>query len=148
MRTVMFMAQLKAGDTNAGPEDLSGAEDYAVRHGQRYFEGMLHHLRGVAAFAAGDVEAARSRAERALQEFGTSSDLWGIVNATDTLGHSLAAVGDYEEAMEVYERALDAGVRDLHEDAVPLLYHYGLSRSVGGRHRGRGTAFRGVRRAG
>ena len=128
MRTVMFMAQLKAGDTNAGPEDLAGAEDYAVRHGQRYFEGMLHHLRGVAAFAVGDVEAARSRAERALQEFATSSDLWGIVNATDTLGHSLAAVGDYEEAMDVYERALDAGVRDLHEDAVPLLYHYGLSR--------------------
>ena len=28
----------------------------------------------------------------------------------------------------MYERALAAGVRDLQEEAVPLLYHYGLSR--------------------
>ena len=89
---------------------------------------MLHYYRGVAAFASGDVVEARSRSERALEAFAASGDLWGIVNASEILGHSLAAVGEYDEAMRVYERALAAGVRGLHEEAVPLLYHYGLSR--------------------
>jgi predicted ATPase/DNA-binding SARP family transcriptional activator len=128
MQTVVFLARLKAGDTNAAPEDLAGAEDYAVRHRERFFEGMLHHFRGLAAFASSDVAEARSRAERALDAFAASGDLWGIVNASEILGHSLAAVGEYDKAMEVYERALDAGVRGLYADAVPLLYYYGLSR--------------------
>jgi predicted ATPase/DNA-binding SARP family transcriptional activator len=128
MQTVVFQARLQAGDTNAAPDDLAGAEDYAVRHGELWYEGILHLYRGVAAFACGDVAEARRRAERGLEAFAATGDLWGIVNASETLGHSLAAVGKYEEAMRVYEHALDAGVRDLHEESVPLLYHYGLSR--------------------
>jgi tetratricopeptide (TPR) repeat protein len=128
MRTVSFQARLAAGDLGVATEELASVEDYAVRHGERWYEGMLHHYRGVAAFASGDIEEARSSAERALDAFAASGDLWGIVNASEILGHALAAVGDYDGAMHVYERALAAGVRDLHEEAVPLLYHYGLSR--------------------
>lgn len=128
MRTVTFQARLVAGHRNLGVEELAGVEEYAVRHGERWYEGMVHHYHGVAAFASGDVAEARSRAERALEAFAASGDLWGIVNASETLGHSLAAVGDYDGAMQVYERALAVGVRDLQEEAVPLLYHYGLSR--------------------
>ena len=65
----------------------------------------------------------------------------GIVNATDILGHSLAAVGDYEGAMRAYEQALGAGVRDLREEAVPLLYHYGLSRLRAGDAEAAATLF-------
>ena len=89
---------------------------------------MLHHYRGVAAFAAGDVAEAQSRSERALTAFAASGDLWGIVNASEILGHSLASLGEYESAGRVYERALAAGVRRLQQEAVPLLYHYGLAR--------------------
>jgi predicted ATPase/DNA-binding SARP family transcriptional activator len=128
MRTVIFQARLAAGDPSVEPEELAPVEEYAVRNGERWYEGMLHHYRGVAAFTAGDVHEARLRAERALDAFAASGDLWGIVNASDILAHSLAAVGDYAGAMQVYERALAAGVRDLHEETVPLLYHYGLSR--------------------
>jgi predicted ATPase/DNA-binding SARP family transcriptional activator len=128
MRTVGFQARLAAGDLDVAIDELAPAEEYAVRQGERWYEGMLHHYRGVAAFASGDLPEARSRAERALDAFAASGDLWGIVNASETLGHALAAVGDYDEAMRAYERALAAGVRDLHEEAVPLLYHYGLSR--------------------
>jgi predicted ATPase/DNA-binding SARP family transcriptional activator len=128
MRTVIFQARLAAGDPSVEPEELAPVEEYAVRNGERWYEGMLHHYRGVAAFTAGDVHEARRRAERALDAFAVSGDLWGIVNASDILAHSLAAVGDYEGAMQIYERALAAGVRDLQEETVPLLYHYGLSR--------------------
>lgn len=128
MRTVSFQARLAAGNVDVTTDELASVEDYAIRHGERWYEGMLHHYRGVAAFAGGDIEEARRRAERALAAFAASGDLWGIVNASEVLGHALAAVGDYDGAMRVYERALAAGVRDLHEEAVPLLYHYGLSR--------------------
>ena len=128
MRTVIFQARLAAGDATVEPEELGPVEEYAVRQGERWYEGMLHHYRGVAAFTTGDVAEARRRSERALDPFAAGGDLWGIVNASDILGHSLAAVGDYDGAMRVYERALAAGVRDLQEEAVPLLYHYGLSR--------------------
>ncbi len=128
LRTVNFQARLAAGDPGVRPDELAQVEEYAVRHGERWYEGMLHHYRGVAAFTSGDVAEARSRCERALEAFSASGDLWGIVNASEILGHSLAAIGEYEEAMRVYERALAAGVRGLHEEAVPLLYHYGLSR--------------------
>jgi predicted ATPase/DNA-binding SARP family transcriptional activator len=128
MRTVTFQARLAAGDPTVRPDELEPVEEYAVRHGERWYEGTLHHYRGVAAFTIGDVHESRRRAERALDAFRASGDLWGIVNASDILGHSLAAVGEYDAAREVYERALAAGVRDLQEEAVPLLYHYGLSR--------------------
>jgi predicted ATPase/DNA-binding SARP family transcriptional activator len=128
MRTVTFQARLAAGDSGVQPEELAPVEEYAVRNGEVWYEGMLHHYRGVAAFTAGDVHEARRRAERALDAFAASGDLWGIVNASDILAHSHAAVGDYNGAMQVYERALAAGVRDLQEETVPLLYHYGLSR--------------------
>jgi tetratricopeptide (TPR) repeat protein len=128
MRTVTFQARLAAGDPDMGTDELSGVEEYALRHGERWYEGMVHHYHGVAAFTSGNLAEAQSQAERALQAFGASGDLWGIVNASDTLGHSLAAIGDYDGAKHVYEHALAAGVRDLPEEAVPLLYHYGLSR--------------------
>ena len=128
MRTVTFQARLLAGDSDVDVGQLAGVEEHAVRHGERWYEGMVHHYYGLAAFTSGNVAEAQSRAERALQAFAASGDLWGIVNASETLGHSLAAVGDYDGAMDVYERALAAGVRDLQEEAVPLLYHYGLSR--------------------
>ncbi len=128
MRTVTFQARLLAGDPNVDVDQLAGVEEHAVRHGERWYEGMVHHYYGLAAFTSGNVAEAQSRAERALRAFAASGDLWGIVNASETLGHSLAAVGDYDGAMQVYERALAAGVRDLQEEAVPLLYHYGLSR--------------------
>ena len=144
MHTVIFQARLAAGDVDVRAEDLAGAEEYAAQHGERWYEGMLHYYRGVAAFTAGNVVEARSRAERALEAFAASGDLWGIVNASETLGHSLAAVGDYDSAMGVYERALAAGVRDLQEEAVPLLYHYGLSRLRAGDPAVAATAVRGV----
>jgi tetratricopeptide (TPR) repeat protein len=128
LRTVNFQARLAAGDSSVQPDELAQVEAYAVRHGERWYEGMLHHYRGVAAFASGDIAEARSRSEQALEAFAASGDLWGIVNASETLGHSLAAVGEYGEAGRVYERALAAGVRGLQEEAVPLLYHYGLAR--------------------
>ena len=128
MRTVTFQARLLAGEADVDVDQLAGVGEYAVRHGERWYEGMVHHYYGLAAFTAGNVAEAQGRAERALQAFAASGDLWGIVNASETLGHSLAAVGDYDGAMQVYERALAAGVRDLQEEAVPLLYHYGLSR--------------------
>ena len=126
---------------------LAGVEEHAVRHGERWYEGMVHHYYGLAAFTSGNVAEAQSRAERALQAFAASGDLWGIVNASETLGHSLAAVGDYDGAMDVYERALAAGVRDLQEEAVPLLYHYGLSRLRADDIGGRDEAVRRVRAA-
>jgi predicted ATPase/DNA-binding SARP family transcriptional activator len=141
MRTVMFQARLAAGDTDVRVEELDAVEDYAVRHAERWYEGMVHHYRGVAAFASGNLTEARSRSERALRAFAASGDLWGIVNATDILGHSLAAVGDYEGAMRAYEQALGAGVRDLREEAVPLLYHYGLSRLRAGDAEAAATLF-------
>ena len=128
MQTVTFQARLAAGDREVVPDELASVEAYAVRAGERWYEGMLHHYRGVAAFTSGDVAEARKRAELALEAFAASGDLWGTVNASDILGHSLAAVGDYDAAMRVYERALAAGIRGLQEEAVPLLYHYGLSR--------------------
>ena len=128
MQTVIFQARLAAGDLPLEVEELDWVEAYTVRKGESWHEGMLHHYRGLAAFASGNVAEARSCAERALEAFAVSGDLWGIVNASETLGHSLAAVGEYETAMQVYERALAAGVRDLQAEAVPLLYHYGLSR--------------------
>jgi tetratricopeptide (TPR) repeat protein len=128
MQTVIFQARLAAGDLPLEVEELDWVEAYTVRKGESWHEGMLHHYRGLAAFASGNVAEARNCAERALEAFAVSGDLWGIVNASETLGHSLAAVGEYETAMQVYERALAAGVRDLQAEAVPLLYHYGLSR--------------------
>jgi predicted ATPase len=128
LRTVTFQARLAAGDPSVQADELAQVEKYAVQHGERWYEGMLHHYRGMAAFVSGDVAEARNRSERALEAFGASGDLWGIVNASEILGHSLAAVGEYEGAGRVYEGALAAGVRGLHEEAVPLLYHYGLSR--------------------
>ena len=91
---------------------------------------MLHHYRGVAAFSVGDLAEAQRRCERALEAFAASGDLWGIVNASEILGHALTALGEYEAARRVYERALAAGVRDLQEEAVPLLYYYGLSQAA------------------
>jgi len=128
LRTVNFQARLAAGDPSVRPDELAQVEEYAVRHGERWYEGMLHHYRGVAAFTSGDVAEAQSRSEQALEAFAASGDRWGIVNASEILGHSLASIGEYEGARRVYERALAAGVRGLHEEAVPLLYHYGLSR--------------------
>jgi predicted ATPase/DNA-binding SARP family transcriptional activator len=141
MRTVTFQARLAAGDPDVATEELEPVEEYAVRAGERWYEGMLHHYRGVAAFTSGDVAEARTRAELALEAFGASGDLWGIVNASDILGHSLAAVGEYDGAMRVYEQALAAGVRGLQEEAVPLLYHYGLSRLRAGDEEAAATLF-------
>ena len=93
-----FQARLAAGDPSVHPDELAQVEEYAVRHGERWYEGMLHHYRGVAAFATGDVAEAQSRSERALEAFAASGDLWGIVNASEILGHSLAAVGEYDRA--------------------------------------------------
>ncbi len=141
LRTVNFQARLAAGDPSVRADELAPVEEYAVRHGERWYEGMLHHYRGVAAFASGDVAEARSRSEQALEAFAASGDLWGIVNASEILGHSLASVGEYGEAGRVYERALAAGVRGLHEEAVPLLYHYGLSRLRAGDMEGAARLF-------
>ncbi len=141
LRTVNFQARLAVGDAGVQPDDLAQAEKYAVEHGERWYEGMLHHYRGVAAFATGNVTEAQSRSERALEAFAASGDLWGIVNASEILGQSLASVGEYDGAGRVYERALAAGVRRLQEEAVPLLYHYGLSRLRAGDREGAASLF-------
>ena len=47
----------------SGPRTpLAGAEEYAAQRGSARYEGMLHYYRGVAAFTAGNVVEARSRA--------------------------------------------------------------------------------------
>ena len=112
MRTVNFQARLAAGDAGVGPTSSRRRRGVRRRHGERWYEGMLHYYRGVAAFTVGNVAEAQSRSERALEAFAASGDLWGIVNASETLGHSLAAVGDYDGAMAVLRaRARRRGAR-------------------------------------
>jgi predicted ATPase/DNA-binding SARP family transcriptional activator len=127
-RTMTFQARLAAAERGVDPEELAPVADYAARKGEPWLEGIVHYYRGIAAFATGDIVEARNRTERALDAFAVSGDLWGIAGASEILGHSLAAVGEYDEAMRVYERALEAGIRDLRQAAVPMLYYYGLSR--------------------
>ena len=140
MRTVMFQARLAAGDTDVRVEELDAVEDYAVRHAERWCRGWC-----TTTAASPHSRPGTSPRRRPLRA-GTSGVRGerrpvGIVNATDILGHSLAAVGDYEGAMRAYEQALGAGVRDLREEAVPLLYHYGLSRLRAGDAEAAATLF-------
>ena len=77
LRTVNFQARLAAGDERR-PDELAPVEEYAVRHGERWYEGMLHYYRGVArsrrvtSSRRGAVPNVRSRRSRRAATSGAS----------------------------------------------------------------------------
>ena len=63
---------------------------------------------------------------RAMQAFERCDDVWGVLTAAVNLARVDRALGDYDEAARVLERALAVGEARVPDRLGPLLYDFGL----------------------
>jgi predicted ATPase/DNA-binding SARP family transcriptional activator len=119
-------ARLLGGDAPGALADLEGLEQRLTLRGETWLRGFVCGWQGFVLLVLGDLEEARRLSMRAMQAFERCADVWGVLTAAVNLARVDRALGAYDEAARVLERALEIGEQRVPARLGPLLHDFGL----------------------
>jgi tetratricopeptide (TPR) repeat protein len=91
-----------------------------------WLRGFVCGWQGFVKLVLGDLVEAQRLSARAVEAFERCNDVWGLLTASVNLGRVHVALGAYDDAAGVLERAVRAGETRVPARLSPLLHDYGL----------------------
>jgi predicted ATPase/DNA-binding SARP family transcriptional activator len=119
-------ARLLGGDMTGALEDFEGLEERFRLRGETWIRGLTCGWQAYVRLVLGELAEAQRLSRRAVQAFERCGDVWGLLSASVNLARVAVALGAYDDAAQVLERAVQAGEARVPERLGPLLHEYGL----------------------
>jgi tetratricopeptide (TPR) repeat protein len=107
-------------------EDFDGLEDRLSLRGEVWLRGFVCGWQGFVKLVLGELVEARRLSTRAVDAFERCHDVWGLLTACVNLARVDVALGAYDDAAAVLERAVQVGEAKVPGRLGPLLHDYGL----------------------
>ena len=120
------VARLLGGDVVAALEDLDGLEERLTQRGEVWLRGFVCGWQGFVRLVLGELVEAQRLSGRAVEAFERCHDVWGLLTASVNLARVHVALGAYDDAAAVLERAVRVGEARVPGRLGPLLHDFGL----------------------